>query len=155
MTKKKKHPSPPSFLNKKASFSYTLLDRYTAGIKLLGTEIKSIRHGRINLTDAYAYFDPKGALWAKGIHISPYQPAALQNHDPNRRRKLLLTKRELRKVHKQQQEKGNTIVVVRLFINEKGLAKLEIATAKGKKLHDKRETIKERDLERNIKKEYA
>ena len=151
-TKKKKATIPISIPNKKARFSYTIVDTYIAGIALLGTEIKSIRQGKANLTDAYCYFK-KGSLWLKGLHISHYEPAGNSNHDPLRLRQLLLTKRELRKLLKAQQEKGYAIVALRLFINTKGLAKVEVALGKGKKLHDKRNTIKARDLERQMGKE--
>ncbi len=148
-TKKKRVTTAIRIANKKARFSYTILDTYTAGIALLGTEIKSIRAGKANLVEAHCYFK-KGSLWLKGLHISRYEAAGQGNHDPLRQRQLLLTKRELRKLLKGQQEKGYTVVALELFINAKGLAKLTIALAKGKKLHDKRATIKARDLERNM-----
>ncbi|MEM9737854.1 MAG: SsrA-binding protein SmpB [Bacteroidota bacterium] len=149
MANNKKKIRPTIIPNKKATFSYTILDKYTAGIALLGTEIKSIRQHQANLTDAYCYFK-EGSLWLKGLHISHYQPAGQINHDPVRIRRLLLTKHELRKLLKGQEEKGYAIIALQLFINSKGLAKIEIALAKGKKLHDKRAAIKSRDLDRSI-----
>ncbi len=150
MNPRKKRSPPLSFVNKKASFSYTILQRFIAGIKLRGTEIKSIRQRHISLTDAYGSIDAKGELWAKGIHIKPYEPAGLRNHEPTRPKKLLLAKQELRKLSKEQKKKGFTIAVLRLFINEKGFAKVEVAVAKGNTLYDKRRRIKERDLQRKM-----
>jgi SsrA-binding protein len=135
--------------NKKGSFNYIFLDKFTAGIMLVGTEIKSIRNGGANFVDSYCEFI-NGELWLKGLHIAEYKFG--ENHDTKRFRKLLLTKRELKKLSGKVIESGLTIVPVRLFINDKGLAKVEIALAKGKKLHDKRETIKKRDSEREISK---
>jgi SsrA-binding protein len=135
--------------NKKAKFSYEFLQTYVAGIQLFGTEIKSIRDGKVNLSDGYCYFKDN-ELWVKNIHISEYSMGTYNNHDPLRVRKLLLHKRELRKLQAAVKEKGLTIVPFRLFINEKGLAKLEIALARGKKTHDKRETIKERESKREL-----
>lgn len=149
---KKKLGTKINVVNKKASFSYQLLDQYTAGIVLKGPEIKSIRMGRANLKDAYCYF-ATGELWSKGIHISPYKPASYANQPPDRIRKLLLRKRELAKIKNEKQEKGYTIVPLRLFINDRGFAKLEIALAKGKKIYDKRASIKERDLKRSMQAE--
>jgi len=147
MKKKKKSPSGVNIRNKKAFFSYTILEEYVAGIELRGSEIKSIRNHKASLADAYCYFK-NGELWAKGIHISEYQGG--QSHDPIRVRKLLIKRQQLRKWEKKKEEKGHTIVVLRLFINEKGLAKLVIALAKGKKQYDKRDAIKSRDLERRL-----
>jgi len=132
--------------NKQASFSYTFLDKYVAGIVLTGTEIKSIRAGKVSLQESYCYFSG-GALWVKGMHIAAYTQGNIYNHVENRERKLLLNKKELRKLMRNK-EKGLTIIPVQLFINERGLAKLQIALAKGKKLYDKRQSIKERDLAR-------
>ena len=142
--------------NKKASFQFFLLDSFTAGIQLLGTEIKAIREGKANLTDSYCIF-LDGELFIKHLHISEYSHGAYANHEPRRMRKLLLNKKEIKKIVNQLKEKGLTIIPVNLFINEKGLAKLEIAIAKGKKLFDKRETIKAKDVKRQldrIKKNY-
>jgi SsrA-binding protein len=133
--------------NRKASFEYRFLDKYTAGIQLYGTEIKSIRESQANINDAFCSFN-KNELFVKGMHIGEYKQGSYNNHQPKRERKLLLNKTELEKLHYQLKDKGLTIVPLRLFVNEKGLAKLEIALAKGKKTFDKREDIKKRDTER-------
>lgn len=135
--------------NKKARFEYILLDKYVAGMVLTGTEIKSIREGKVSIGEGYCIFIG-GELFARQIHISTYKQGGFMNHDPIRERKLLLRKSELKKILKKNQVKGLTIVPLRLFVNDKGLAKLEIALAKGKKVHDKRETIKEKDMKRDI-----
>jgi SsrA-binding protein len=133
--------------NKKASFEYFLLEEYTAGIQLTGTEIKSIRQGKVSLTDSFCDFDD-GELYVKNMHIAEYAHGTHYNHEPKRSRKLLLTKRELRKLSNKVKEKGFTIIPVRLYINEKGLAKVDIALAKGKHAYDKREAIKRKDYNR-------
>lgn len=135
--------------NRKASFEYTFIDKYVAGMVLKGTEIKSIRLGKASLQEAYCYFK-RGELFIKGMHIAPYEQATHFNHEARRDRKLLLSKKELRKLEAKSQEKSLTIVPIRLFINNRGLAKLEIALAKGKKLHDKRDSIKEKDVKREL-----
>lgn len=135
--------------NRKARYAYEFLDTLVAGISLKGTEIKSIREGKVNLTDGHCYFN-RGELFVKGVHISPYEQGSFYNHDSTRERKLLLKKRELDKLETQINEKGLTIIPSRLFINDRGLAKLEIAVAKGKKLHDKRDSIKEKDVKREL-----
>ena len=135
--------------NKKASYEYHLIDKYVAGIVLTGSEIKSIRQAKVNLQDAYCTF-LNNELYVKEMHISPYSMAREVNHEPKRDRKLLLNKRELKKLEAKHKEKGLTIVPTRIFINNRGLAKLEIALAKGKKLYDKREDIKEKDLKREM-----
>ncbi len=137
--------------NKKASYQYQLLDEYMAGIQLTGTEIKSVRAGKVSMVDSYCYFRD-GELFIKGMHIAEYKHGNINNHEPKRERKLLLTKRELKKLHKASQEKGLTIIATSMFINEKGLAKVMISLAKGKQLHDKREDIKRKDMERTMKK---
>jgi SsrA-binding protein len=134
--------------NRQATFHYEILDKYVAGLVLKGTEIKSIREGKANLTDGYCYFH-NGELFVKGISISAYAEGTHYNHDPLRERKLLMKKAELRKLESKL-EKGLTLVPLRLFINERGYAKLEIALARGKKLFDKRQTIKERDVQREL-----
>lgn len=139
--------------NKKASFEYEFLERYTAGIKLTGTEIKSIRAGKANLVDAYCYFE-KGELYVKGLHIAEYEWGNLNNHDPRRVRKLLLTRKELNKLFRRSQEKGLTIIAYRLWINDRGWAKLDIALARGKKQYDKREDIKKKDLQREMDRHF-
>jgi len=135
--------------NKKAGFEFFLLEDYSAGIQLTGTEIKSLREGKANLTDAYCLFVAE-ELFVKNLHISEYTYGTHYNHDPKRDRKLLLTKRELRKLLTKTKEKGLTIIPTVLFINEKGLAKLDISIAKGKKLYDKRETLKTKDTKREM-----
>ena len=133
--------------NKRATFDYALLDTYTAGIVLFGTEIKSIRRGKVSLVDSFCYFTDD-AVWAKNINISEDFYGSYNNHTPKRDRKLLLTKKEIRKLRAATKDTGFTVVPTKLFINEKGLAKLEIAVAKGKKEYDKRESIKDRDDKR-------
>lgn len=140
--------------NKKADYLYYLLDSYTAGLVLTGTEIKSIRDGKANLTDAYCSFIGN-ELFVKQMHVSEYRFGSYLNHAAKRDRKLLLTKRELRKLQNKIKERGFTIVPTLLYIDPRGYAKLDIALARGKKFFDKRETIKEkdsrRDLERQLK----
>ncbi len=133
--------------NKKASFEYYFLEEYAAGMVLTGTEIKSVREGKVSMADAYCFFH-KGELYVKNLNISRYENGTYFNHDPLRERKLLLTRRELRKLENKLTDKGLTIIPTRLFINDSGLAKIEIALAKGKKLYDKRDSIKERDIKR-------
>lgn len=135
--------------NRKASFEYEFLDKYVAGMVLRGTEIKSIREGRVNLQEAYCTFYDDG-LYVQNMHISAYEEGNIVNHDPLRKRKLLLNKRELAKLQTKLEEKGLTIVPFHLFISDRGFAKLEIALAKGKKQHDKRDSIKERDVKREL-----
>ncbi len=134
--------------NKKAYFNYEIIDKYEAGIVLSGTEIKSIRAGKASLADAYCKFID-GELWIL-MSIAEYSHGGAYNHEPNRRRKLLLTKRELRKLEKKTQEGGMTIVPLRLYINDRGLAKLQIALARGKKKYDHRQAIKDRDEKREM-----
>ncbi len=138
-----------SIKNKKASYQYFLEDKLIAGIQLQGTEIKSIRYGKANLAEAYCVFIGE-ELFVRGMNISEYRFGTYNNHEPKRDRKLLLTKRELRKLKSKVNEKGYTIVPTLLFINEKGYAKLEIALAKGKHTYDKRASLKEKDLKREI-----
>ncbi len=137
------------YKNKKAYYRYEFIEKIVAGIVLLGTEIKSIRDGKINFSDSYCVFRDN-ELWATGIHIAEYVLGTCNNHEPRRDRKLLLNRRELNKLQKKVKEKGFTIVPVCMILNEKGIAKLEIALAKGKKLHDKREDIKTKDSKRDI-----
>ncbi len=133
--------------NKKASFEFELLEKFTGGIVLTGTEIKSIRAGKASLVDSYCYF-VGNELFVKNMHVADYWWGTFNQHDPRRDRKLLLTKRELKKLQRAYKEKGMTIVATRLFIAENGYAKLNIALARGKKEYDKRESIKEKDLRR-------
>jgi SsrA-binding protein len=142
-----------SIKNKRASFEYQFIDTYIAGIVLSGTEIKSIRQGNVNLQDAYCVFFAN-KLVVKGMNISPYNEGTHYNHDAKRDRILLLKKTELRKLEERADEKGLTIVVSKLFINDRGFAKLEIALAKGKKLYDKREDIKARDIDREMRRDF-
>ena len=135
--------------NKRASFDYELVERFTAGIVLYGTEIKSIREGKASLVDTYCQFSA-GELWVRNMQISAYRLGYYYNHDVKRERKLLLNKCELRKLEKATKETGYTIVPTKLFTNEKGLAKLEIALARGKKAYDKRETLKEKEDRRDM-----
>lgn len=142
--------------NRKARFNYELLDKYTAGIVLVGTEIKAIREGKANIAESFCEFQD-GELFAINMSIQEYSHATHFNHNTRGQRKLLLQRRELKKLHKKVTNTGLTIVPLRLFINKRGLAKLEIALAKGKKLHDKRQTIKKREEKRRldrIKKEF-
>ncbi|MEN7551194.1 SsrA-binding protein SmpB [Rapidithrix thailandica] len=139
-----------SIKNRKASHEYTFLDKYTAGIVLKGTEIKSIRLGKVNMSDAYCYFF-KGELYVKNMHISPYALSTMINHEAKADRKLLLTKRELRKLEEKSKDVGLTIIPTFLFINDRGFAKLEVALAKGKKLYDKRQDIKEKESKRALR----
>ncbi|MBI9060599.1 MAG: SsrA-binding protein SmpB [Marinilabiliaceae bacterium] len=142
--------------NKRASFDYELIERFAAGVQLVGTEIKSIRLGKANLVDSYCYF-VKGELWLKGMRVSEYFYGTYNNHQPERDRKLLLKKKELQKLERKTKESGLTIVPVKIFLNERGFAKVEIALARGKKMHDKRETLKNKEASREmdrIKKKY-
>lgn len=135
--------------NRQAGFEYEILDKYVAGVVLSGTEIKSIREGKANLQDGYCYLN-NGEVFVKGMNITPYAQGTHYNHEPTRERKLLLKRSEIRKLEGKVEEKGLTLVPLRLFINDRGFAKLEIALAKGKKLHDKRESIKEREAKREL-----
>lgn len=136
--------------NRKASFEYQFISTFIAGISLLGTEIKSIRNNKVNISDAHCIFT-ENELYVKNLHISEYPNGGYLNHEPKRDRKLLLNRKELNKISVKVKEKGNSIIPIRLFINEKGIAKLEIVLAKGKKLYDKRESIKQKDQKREIK----
>lgn len=141
--------TPVNIKNKRASFDYEFVDTYTAGIVLTGTEIKSIRLGKASLVDTFCYF-AKEELWVKNMHISEYFYGSYNNHIARRDRKLLLNKKELIKLQRSIKDAGFTIVPVRMFINEKGLAKVVIALAKGKKQYDKRESLKEKDDRRDM-----
>lgn len=135
--------------NKKASYQYFLIDKIVAGIQLTGTEIKSIREGKVSLAESFCVFI-NDELFVRDMHIAEYSFGTIYNHDPKRDRKLLLTKRELKKLRTKVQEKGLTIVPTFLFINDRGLAKLEVALAKGKHFYDKRDDIKKRDIDRDL-----
>ena len=136
--------------NRRASFDYEFLETYNAGIVLVGTEIKSIRSGKASLQDAYCYFDTLGQLYVRGLNIAQYFWGSWGQHEPTRDRKLLLTKRELKHLRNAYKQKGLTIVAVKLFVADNGYAKLVIALAKGKKEYDKRQSIKEKDIRREL-----
>lgn len=135
--------------NRRATFDYTILDRYTAGIQLFGTEIKSIRESKASLADTYCIFIGN-ELWVKQMHIAEYRFGSYANHVAKRDRKLLLTRKELRKLERQTKESGKTIIPLRLFISEKGLAKMEIALCQGKHDYDKRQSLREKDDRREL-----
>lgn len=138
--------------NKKAFFEYEIIESITAGIQLQGTEIKSIREGKAGLVDSYCqFFD--GELYVKNMHIAEYFFGNLRNHEAKRERKLLLQRKELKKLERKVKETGLTIVPLRLYLNDKGFAKLDIGLAKGKKVYDKRETMKQNDARREIDRE--
>lgn len=136
--------------NKRARFEYELLDEYTAGIVLTGTEIKSLRNSKASIAESFCEFNDKEELFIINMTIEEYLYGTYYNHKPKAERKLLLNRKELKKLKKEVSTKGLTIVPLKLFINDNGFAKLEIALAKGKKVHDKRETIKDRDNKRNL-----
>ena len=135
--------------NKKARFEYHLMDTYTAGMQLTGTEIKSIRKSKASILEAYCIFD-RGEVWIRNMHITEYENGSFYNHKPRTDRKLLLNKKEIRQIEKFLTVKGNTLIPLKLFLSEKGWAKLEIACAQGKKLHDKRQDLKEKDDRRDM-----
>lgn len=135
--------------NKKAQHDYEFLEKFVAGIKLTGTEIKSIRLGKATIVDSYCFFSG-GEMYLRGMHIAEYWWGNMNNHDPLRERKLLLTRKELRKIERKVKETGLTIVATKVFINDRGLAKAEIAIAKGKKEYDKRQTLKTKDAAREL-----
>ena len=137
--------------NRQATFEYEILDKYYAGIVLTGTEIKSIREGKVNLQDGYCYIN-KGEVFVKGVNITPYAQGTHYNHEATRERKLLVKRSDLKQLEGKVEEKGLTLIPHRLFINDRGLAKMEIALGKGKKLHDKRQSIKEREAKRELNK---
>jgi len=136
--------------NKRARFEYELLEEYTAGLVLTGTEIKSIRNSKASIAESFCEFNEHGELFTVNMHIEEYAFGTLFNHRPKAQRKLLLNKKELKKLQREVQNTGLTIVPLQLFINDKGFAKLRIALARGKKLYDKRETIKDRDNKRDL-----
>jgi SsrA-binding protein len=137
--------------NRQAYFNYYIDDKYVAGIALLGTEVKSIRDGKLSFNDAFCLFD-EGELWVRGLYIAEYSHGTANNHIAVHDRKLLLTKKELKKLETKLKEKGFTIVPLKVFFTDKNLVKVEIGLGRGKKLHDKRDTIKNRDVDREIKK---
>lgn len=135
--------------NRKATFEYELIERFVAGMQLAGTEIKSIRNGKVNLNDSYCQIF-KGEIYVINLHIAEYEMGNINNHIAKRDRKLLLNKKEIQKLEKKIKESGFTIVPTRLFVNDRGFAKLEIALARGKKNYDKRETLKAKDAKRDM-----
>jgi SsrA-binding protein len=149
MAEKKPKKKNVEIVNRRAEFEFQFLDKFEAGLVLQGTEIKSIRRGNVNLRDAYCFFK-KGELFVKSLFIAEYEFGTYSNHEPRRTRKLLLRHAELRKLEKRVKERGFTIVPYRLFLNDRGFAKLEIALAQGKKVHDKRESIKAKDQKRDL-----
>lgn len=140
-----------SIKNRSAYYEYFIDATYQAGIVLLGTEVKALRDGRASFNDAYCIIHD-GEIWLKSLHISPYSHGTINNHDPDRDRKLLLQKREIKKIQAKLKEKGYTIIPLRIYMNDRRLVKIEIGLAKGKKLYDKRESIKKRDVDRDMKK---
>ena len=137
--------------NKRATFDYEILEEYVAGIVLVGTEIKSIRAGKASMVDTFCYFD-KGELWIRGVNIAEYGWGPCNNHVPRRDRKLLLNRKELNKIQRALQDRGLTVVGLRLFLNERGLAKVVVGLARGRKAYDKREYLKENDAKREMDK---
>ncbi|MDR9456983.1 MAG: SsrA-binding protein SmpB [Salegentibacter sp.] len=153
----KKKTNTINIKNRKAKYEYEFLDKYVAGIKLAGTEIKAIRQGKASITESFCEFQ-NHELFVINMHVEEYSHATHFNHNPKSERKLLMKRKELRKLEKEVKNTGLTIIPLRLFINDRGLAKMQIALAKGKKLYDKRETIKDRESKRKldrIKKEYS
>jgi SsrA-binding protein len=148
-TKKQMATTQLNIRNKRATFDFEILEKYVAGIQLAGTEIKSIRMGKASLVDSYCYFS-NGELFIKGMNVAEYFYGTYNNHQPLRDRKLLLTKKELAKLSRKTKESGLTMVTMRLFLNDRGFAKVEIALAKGKKQHDKRETLKLKDAKKEM-----
>jgi SsrA-binding protein len=136
--------------NKSASFEYFIEDKFDAGMMLTGTEVKALREGKASFNDSYCLVD-RGELYIKGLHISHYSFGSYANHVPTRDRKLLLKKKELNKIAQKLKEKGLTIIPLKIYFSERGLAKIQIGLGRGKKLHDKRETIKQRESDREIK----
>ncbi len=135
--------------NKRATFDYEILEEWVAGVVLVGTEIKSIRAGKASMLDSYCYFD-RGELWIRGVNIAEYAWGTCNNHTPRRDRKLLLTARELTKIERASQDRGLTIVGLRLFLNDRGLAKIVVGLARGRKSYDKREYLKQNDARREM-----
>ena len=139
--------------NKKANFEFIFLEEIIAGIVLLGSEVKSIRNGAASFTDAYCYINDN-EIFLKNLHISEYKDSSYNKHEPKRDRKLLITKKEIKKFKEKSQEKGLTIIPTKLFVNDKGLIKVVIALAKGKKIYDKKQKMKEKEIDRHLKDNY-
>ena len=148
---KKRFSNAVSIKNKKARYEFELIENFEAGIVLKGSEIKSIREGKASLQEAYCHIQQQ-ELFIKGMNISPYAESTYDNHEPTRERKLLVKKKQIEKLKEKMEQKGLTIVPVKLYVNARGFAKLEIALAKGKKIHDKRNSIKEKDQKRELDK---
>ncbi len=148
--KKKEFKNNINIRNKKARFDYEIVDKYIAGIQLVGTEIKAIREGKASLADSFCEFNDRGELFVVNMYINEYSHGTHYNHLPKRERKLLLNKQELRKLRREVERNGMTIVPLRLFITDKGWAKMEIALARGRKKYDKRQVLKERDIKRQL-----
>jgi SsrA-binding protein len=136
--------------NKSATFEYFIEDKFDAGMVLTGTEVKSLRDGRVSFNDSYCLID-RGEMYVKGLHIAHYSFGSYSNHPPVRDRKLLLKKKEISRITQKLKDKGFTIIPLKIYFNERGFAKMQIGLAKGKKLHDKRESVKQRESEREIK----
>ncbi|HMN33487.1 MAG TPA: SsrA-binding protein SmpB [Chitinophagaceae bacterium] len=136
--------------NRSATYHFSIEQKFTAGLVLLGTEIKSIRSGKASFNDSFCVLH-QGEIWIRNLHIAEYHFGTSNNHNPTRERKLLLTKKEIKKIETKIKERGNTLIPLKIFIAENGYAKIEIALAKGKKLHDKRDSIKEKDVQRELK----
>ncbi len=155
MAKKKQSPFKQqiNIQNKKARFDYDILEKYEAGIELTGTEIKSIRMGKASIADSFCEFNDRGELFVTNMYVKEYDHGTHYNHLPKRQRKLLLHKKQLRKLRQAVQTKGVTIVPLRLYINSRGLAKMEIALARGRKKYDKRQVLRERDIAREMDRE--
>ncbi|MFC4792849.1 SsrA-binding protein SmpB [Hymenobacter endophyticus] len=150
VSKKDDKPKNINIQNRRARHEYAFLVQYNAGMMLQGTEIKSIREGSVQLQDGFCTFHQDGSLWAHNITIAQYTEGTYNNHEPTRARKLLLNKKELKQLAGKAQEQGLTIIPVRMFVNDRGFAKLEIALAKGKKLYDKRDDLKAKDQKREM-----
>ncbi len=148
--KKKDFKNYINIKNKRARFDYEIIDKYVAGIQLVGTEIKAIREGKASLADSFCEFNDRGELFVVNMYINEYSHGTHYNHLPKRERKLLLNKKELKKLRREVDRNGMTIVPLRLFINDKGFAKLEIGLARGRKNYDKRNLLKERDIKRQL-----
>ena len=141
-------------INKRAGFDFYFDAKYVAGLVLSGTEVKSLRSGKVSFNDSYCFFN-RGELYVKSLHISEYAFGTLTNHQPLQERKLLLTKKELKKLENKSKEKGYSIIPIRIFFSESGYAKLEIGLGKGKKEYDKRNVIKERESDRTMKRDFG
>lgn len=154
MAEKEKIEKSVHIKNKRATFEFQIIDKYVAGMVLKGTEIKSIRQSKVNMSDSYCYVTEEG-IFIKNLHISAYEKGTYLNHEPLRDRKLLLTKKEIKKITKSLDDQGITLIPLSIYTSERGFAKMEIAIAKGKKLYDKRADIKEKDIKREMNREMV